>query len=184
MPIGTTIDGLNAVTSLTTNDEVPVWDAEASGEPTRKITAQNFTNSVKTLGSLVNTTEMNTAIAQSTAGGGTWTAKFYAGSTQLSITIASATYKRIGDVVFANIRGTFSSQASGGIYFMVNSGLPAIPSTCALSGTFIVDTAVGTLFHSNGTNHSVYFRLFDGMNQQGASVSGKVFEVSFFYTAS
>lgn len=60
---GTTIDGLNAVTSLTAQDEVPVWDAEASGEPTKKITAQNMTASVKTLGSLVNTSEMNTALA-------------------------------------------------------------------------------------------------------------------------
>lgn len=60
---GTTIDGLNAVTSLTAQDEVPVWDKEASGEPTKKITAQNMASSVKTLGSLVNTGEMNTALA-------------------------------------------------------------------------------------------------------------------------
>ena len=64
---GMTIDSLNTVSALTAQDEVPVWDKEASGEPTKKITAQNMTNSVKTLGSLVNTTEMNTAIAQSTA---------------------------------------------------------------------------------------------------------------------
>ena len=67
MAIGTTIDGLNTVTSLTTNDEVPVWDAEASGEPTKKITAQNMAASVKSLADLPNTTEMNTAIQQSTA---------------------------------------------------------------------------------------------------------------------
>ena len=64
---GMTIDGLNTVSSLTAQDKVPVWDNESSGEPTRKITAQDFTNSVKTLGSLVNTTDMNTAIEQSTA---------------------------------------------------------------------------------------------------------------------
>ena len=64
---GMTIDGLNTVSSLTAQDEVPVWDKEASGEPTRKITAQNMANSVKSLASLPNTTEMNTAIAQSTA---------------------------------------------------------------------------------------------------------------------
>ena len=63
MAIGTTIDGLNVVSSLTANDEVPVWDAEASGEPTKKITAQNMTASVKTLGNLVNTSEMNSALA-------------------------------------------------------------------------------------------------------------------------
>lgn len=64
---GMTIDSLNTVSSLTAQDKVPVWDNESSGEPTRKITAQNMTNSVKTLGSLVNTTEMNNAIQQSTA---------------------------------------------------------------------------------------------------------------------
>lgn len=181
-----TIAELLAATGLTANDLVPIWDAEAAQnvEPTQKVTAAQFAAAVKVLASLVNTTEMNAAIAQSTAGGGTWTAKFYAGSTQLSATITSGTYKRIGDTIIANIRGTFSSQAAGGIYMMVNSGLPAIPSTCAFVGTFLVDTAVGTLFHSNGTNHSAYFRLYDGTNQQGANVSGKGFEVSFMYTAS
>ena len=67
MVIGTTIDGLNAVTSLTANDEVPLWDAEASGEPTKKITASNLASSVKSLAALPNNTEMNAAIAQSTA---------------------------------------------------------------------------------------------------------------------
>ena len=62
-----TIDELNALATLTAGDEIPVWDAEASGEPTKKITAQNMANSVKSLASLPNTTEMNTAIAQSTA---------------------------------------------------------------------------------------------------------------------
>lgn len=64
---GMTIDGLNTVSALTAQDEVPVWDKEASGEPTRKITAQNMANSVKSLANLPNTTEMNAAIAQSTA---------------------------------------------------------------------------------------------------------------------
>ena len=67
MAIGTTIDGLNVVTLLTAQDEVPLWDVEASGEPTKKITAQNLASSVKSLASLPNTTEMNNAITQSTA---------------------------------------------------------------------------------------------------------------------
>lgn len=59
-----TIDGLNALTTLTAGDELPVWDVEASAEePTKKITAQNMAASVKTLGSLVNTNEMNSALA-------------------------------------------------------------------------------------------------------------------------
>lgn len=67
MANGTTIDGLNSVTSLTAQDEVPVWDSEESGEPTKKITASNLAASVKSLASLPNTSEMEAAIAQSTA---------------------------------------------------------------------------------------------------------------------
>jgi hypothetical protein len=64
---GMTIDDLNTVAALTAQDEVPVWDNEASGEPTKKVTGQNLANSVKSLANLPNTTEMNDAIAQSTA---------------------------------------------------------------------------------------------------------------------
>lgn len=84
MATGTTIDGLNVVSSLTAQDYVPVWDSEASGEPTKKIAGQNMANSVKTLANLQGqltfdstpTTGSNnpvtsggiaTAIAQSTA---------------------------------------------------------------------------------------------------------------------
>lgn len=63
-----TIDGLNPLTTLTAGDELPVWDVEASAEePTKKITAQNMAASVKSLASLPNTTEMNSAIAQGAA---------------------------------------------------------------------------------------------------------------------
>lgn len=50
-----TIDELLALTGLTGSDEIPVWDKEASGEPTKKITAQNFAAAVKTLASLLGT---------------------------------------------------------------------------------------------------------------------------------
>ena len=56
-----TIDGLNALTALTAGDELPVWDVEASGEePTKKITAQNMANSVKTLSNLQGTLTFDT----------------------------------------------------------------------------------------------------------------------------
>lgn len=48
-----TIDELNAITTLTAADEVPVWDSEESGEPTKKITASNLAASVKSLGNLI-----------------------------------------------------------------------------------------------------------------------------------
>lgn len=47
-----TIDDLNALTTLTATDEVPVWDSEESGEPTKKITAQQLAEAVKTLANL------------------------------------------------------------------------------------------------------------------------------------
>ena len=64
---GMTINGLNPLSALTADDKIPVWDTGASEEPTKEITAQNMANSVKSLASLPNTTEMNNAIAQSAA---------------------------------------------------------------------------------------------------------------------
>lgn len=48
-----TIDQLLAAVGLTANDEIPLWDAEESGEPTKKITAQNLAAAVKLLASLL-----------------------------------------------------------------------------------------------------------------------------------
>ena len=48
-----TIDELLSIAGLTANDEIPVWDAEATGEPTRKITAQQLAAAVVALASLV-----------------------------------------------------------------------------------------------------------------------------------
>lgn len=64
-----TIAELLAATGLTANDLVPIWDAEAAQnvEPTQKVTAAQLAAAVKVLASLVNTTDMNAAIAQSTA---------------------------------------------------------------------------------------------------------------------
>lgn len=67
-----TIEELLAATGLTANDLVPIYDAEAAQnvEPTQKITAAQLAAAVKVLANLVNTTEMNAAIQQSTATGG------------------------------------------------------------------------------------------------------------------
>ena len=48
-----TIDELLSLAGLTANDEIPVWDAEAVDEPTKKIKAQNLAASVKALAGLV-----------------------------------------------------------------------------------------------------------------------------------
>lgn len=74
-----TIDGLNALTTLTAGDELPVWDVEASAEePTKKITAQNMAASVKSLGSLIGTGDLDSTPTQGSnkavTSGGTYTA--------------------------------------------------------------------------------------------------------------
>ena len=61
MPInnGMTIDELGSVSSITANDEIPVWDAEAApGEPTKKITGNSLASSVKNLGGLLGTSDV------------------------------------------------------------------------------------------------------------------------------
>ena len=47
-----TIDEMLAITGLTASDEIPVWDAEVTGEPTKKITAANLASSVAAIGGL------------------------------------------------------------------------------------------------------------------------------------
>ena len=58
-----TIDELLSLAGLTANDEIPVWDAEAVDEPTKKITAQNLAASVKALAGLVGEEEFTEALA-------------------------------------------------------------------------------------------------------------------------
>lgn len=59
------------INQLVNNDTLNATDVlakdAASGGTTNKITAANLASGIKTIGSLVNTTEMNAAIAQSTA---------------------------------------------------------------------------------------------------------------------
>ena len=58
-----TIDELLSLAGLTANDEIPVWDAEAVDEPTKKITAQNLAASVKALAVLVGEAEFTEQLA-------------------------------------------------------------------------------------------------------------------------
>lgn len=61
-----TINELLALNNLTANDQIPVWDAEATGstEPTAKITAHNFANAVKSLASLIGTGDLDATPTQ------------------------------------------------------------------------------------------------------------------------
>lgn len=125
-----TIDELNALTTLTAADEVPVWDSEESGEPTKKITASNLAASVKSLASLPNTTEMNNAIAQSTAPSviavepfGQWTS--YTGG-----------YYQTGKIVFVQVTAVAGSFGANDYFTMTSSlPLPAYPTALAITTT-------------------------------------------------
>jgi hypothetical protein len=48
-----TIHELLQAAGLTANDEIPIWDAEATGEPTKKVTAQQLAAAVVALANLV-----------------------------------------------------------------------------------------------------------------------------------
>lgn len=58
--VGKTIDQLNQVTAVTASDELVVYDAESGTgvEPTKKVTGSNLASSVKTLGSLLGTSDV------------------------------------------------------------------------------------------------------------------------------
>lgn len=60
-----TIDELLAITGLTASDEIPLWDAEATGEPTKKITAANAAASLAVLSGQVLTPSAAIAIPAS-----------------------------------------------------------------------------------------------------------------------
>jgi hypothetical protein len=55
-----TIHELLAAAGLTANDEIPIWDAEATGEPTKKITAQQLAAAVVALANLVTSVNSQT----------------------------------------------------------------------------------------------------------------------------
>ena len=137
-----TIDELNALTALTAGDEIPVWDAEASGEPTKKITAQNMANSVKTLANLQGTltfdTTPTTGSTNPVTSGGIKTAM---ANSQLSSVIDLSMFTsidshvntdsffrlRVGNVVYLSIRLDFSVattiSGSGIKLFDINSSI-------------------------------------------------------------
>lgn len=60
-----TIDELLAAAGLTANDEIPIWDAEATGEPTKKITVQNAAASLAALSGQILTPSAAIAIPAS-----------------------------------------------------------------------------------------------------------------------
>lgn len=173
MAIGTTIDGLNAVTSLTTNDEMPVWDKEASGEPTKKITASNLASSVKSLASLPNTTEMNAAIAQSTAAASN-VISVSVGNTQY-VSSVSGGYIQFGKLVVFSIGYTLKTAISQSVSGAI-SGLPIALKT----GRYLVYDDASTF----GITDVPFANVENGViTIKGAHSAGKEYYISGAYIA-
>ena len=55
-----TIHELLQAAGLTANDEIPIWDVDGTGEPTKKITAQQLATAVVALTNLVKTVTATT----------------------------------------------------------------------------------------------------------------------------
>lgn len=127
-----TIDGLNALTTLTAGDELPVWDVEASGEPTKKITASNLAASVKSLGSLIGTGDLDSTPTsgsnKAVTSGGVYTAiqqstAYTEVGTRNGNVNANSSCMRLGNVVVCSIR--YDQYADISLY----TGLPTAQKT-------------------------------------------------------
>jgi hypothetical protein len=162
-----TITELLAATGLTSNDLVPIWDAEAAQnvEPTQKITAAQLAAAVKVLASLVNTTEMNAAIAQSTAPEviavypyGQWTS--YTGG-----------YYSTGKIVFVQmtaVAGNFGAND----YFTMTMSLPAPAYPTALAITTTSDNLKGAEAYVDATGKLIVKSGSIALTDQRVVVTG------------
>lgn len=151
------------VNSATLNATDVLAKDAASGGTTNKITAQNLANGVKTLESLVNTTEMNAAIAQSTA----WAMagnKFYRASNgfssgSINITFAQATSHALifvhGNGVIFNM--FYVAVYSGGSSSNVSDLLNRVSTVTVTSNANVI-----TVTNNSGSNVRVDCLLFAG----------------------
>jgi hypothetical protein len=139
-----TIDELLSLAGLTANDEIPVWDAEAADEPTKKITAQNLAASVKALAGLVGEAEFTEQLADKadvivdTASGAI--ASFPDGAAVAAKDIT------IGIEPVQDLHGYDNPWPAGG----GKNLLPLIDKTIEINGVTVVVSPNGILF--NGTS--------------------------------
>jgi hypothetical protein len=154
-----TIAELLAATGLTANDLVPIYDAEAaqSVEPTQKITAAQFAAAVKVLASLVNTTEMDAAIQQSTAivdhgsnANGTYV-KFSDG-TMICYRVISPLSMNANQTTTETFNFPASFYSTPGVWLTLNTSIPdkLIVSTYGVSTTQYVINKVSTFSATQG----------------------------------
>ena len=172
-----TIDELNALTTLTAADEVPVWDSEESGEPTKKITAQNMANSVKTLanlqGALTFDTTPTTGSTNPVTSGGVADAI----TQSTAPTIINATKgNNIGDFV---VQAILCGKILVVSYYMVCTGAIArqdVLATFDLPSAFIRNCFNGAGFNVNLAVSTKQMRADTAFNS-GTVLSGQVIGV-------
>lgn len=102
------------VNSATLNATDVLAKDAASGGTTNKITAQNLANGIKTLGSLVSTTEMNAAIEQSTANLPRFTEFVLNGNSSLQLSTSGSLRCFIVAMGYVNSRNAYIIYQSGG----------------------------------------------------------------------
>lgn len=107
-----TIDELLAASGLTANDEIPIWDAEATGEPTKKIVAQNLAAGIGVLGGFASESELSE----------------FAPKSDLTSIIATGTTNTTGATITA------------GTYFYLNGTLVRALTDIASGATFTSGT--------------------------------------------
>lgn len=180
-----TIDELNALTTLTEADEVPVWDSEESGEPTKKITASNLSASVKSLGSLIGTGDLDSTPTsgsnKAVTSGGVYTAiQQSTASTKIgTVTIATGTsnisVRQYGNVVYIGgwvSNATITANAEVKIADISGVSLPpdSVRAFCSVganaysAGTMsyiTLGTSGGLYVNSSngGTGKAIYFDI-------------------------
>lgn len=120
-----TIHELLQAAGLTANDEIPIWDADGTGEPTKKITAQQLAAAVVILANLVTSVNNQTGAVSITP------ANIGAVSTSAVIDVAhGGTNATTPDGACANIgavkKGSFTST-------LLYSGNPAVNAAFTLS---------------------------------------------------
>lgn len=179
-----TIDELNALTTLTAADEVPVWDSEESGEPTKKITASNLAASVKSLGNLIGTGDLDSTPTQGSnkavTSGGTYTAIQQSTAFSPSVvavepfgqwTSYTGGYYSIGKIVFVQVTAVAGNFGANN-YFTLTSSLPSPAYPTALAITTTSDVLKGAEAYVDATGRLIVKSGSIALTDQRVVVTG------------
>ena len=180
---GLTIDGLNSVSAITANDEIPVWDAEAApNEPTKKITGSNLAASIKTLGSLLGTSDVVNDLTSTAT-----TVPLSANMGKvLNDNFSKNTLLFSGDMTTEKAVYTFSENATNYLFVAVVAAWSNINFP---TGYFLIPTVKWTMSNNsdetrvylNNNPNNDYFSMYNrAVNQISAKVSNTSVKVAIY----